>query len=101
MKGKHVMRAQRSEILRKRPCFAHPAITHRRNLRCRFEPSSIKPMWLVFICALSGIPPFYVITAPAGSLPIEIPVLYCRRRLRPSSTFWNPCACASIFILVF
>ena len=36
MKWKHVRRTLRNEILRKRPYFAHLAITHRCNLRCRF-----------------------------------------------------------------
>jgi membrane protein YqaA with SNARE-associated domain len=34
--------------------------------RGRFERSSSKPMGLVFISAVSGIPPFYVITILAG-----------------------------------
>lgn len=33
----------------------------------RFERSPLRPMWLVFISALSGIPPFYVITVLAGA----------------------------------
>jgi membrane protein YqaA with SNARE-associated domain len=33
----------------------------------RFTRSSLRPMWLVFFSALSGIPPFYVITVLAGA----------------------------------
>ena len=36
MSWKYIMRTLRTEILRKRPYFAHLAITHRCNLRCRF-----------------------------------------------------------------
>lgn len=36
MNRKYVGRTLRNEILRKRPYFAHLAITHRCNLRCRF-----------------------------------------------------------------
>jgi MoaA/NifB/PqqE/SkfB family radical SAM enzyme len=36
MNRKYIMRTLRTEILRKRPYFAHLAITHRCNLRCRF-----------------------------------------------------------------
>jgi MoaA/NifB/PqqE/SkfB family radical SAM enzyme len=36
MNWKYVMRTLRNEISRKRPYFAHLAITHRCNLRCRF-----------------------------------------------------------------
>ena len=36
MKCKYIRRTLRNEILRKRPYFAHLAITHRCNLRCRF-----------------------------------------------------------------
>jgi MoaA/NifB/PqqE/SkfB family radical SAM enzyme len=36
MNWKYAMRTIRSEIRRKRPYFAHLAITHRCNLRCRF-----------------------------------------------------------------
>ena len=35
--------------------------------RDRFSRYSQKPMWLVFISAVSGIPPFYVITVLAGA----------------------------------
>ena len=35
--------------------------------RNRFVRYSRKPMWLVFISAVSGIPPFYVITVLAGA----------------------------------
>ena len=34
----------------------------------RFARSASNPMWLVFISAVSGIPPFYVITLLAGSV---------------------------------
>ncbi|MEJ2111843.1 MAG: hypothetical protein P8Z37_18430 [Acidobacteriota bacterium] len=33
----------------------------------RFERSSFNPMWVVFISAVSGIPPFYAITVLAGA----------------------------------
>lgn len=36
MNWKYAMRTLKTEILRKRPYFAHLAITHRCNLRCRF-----------------------------------------------------------------
>jgi MoaA/NifB/PqqE/SkfB family radical SAM enzyme len=36
MNWKYALRTLRNEILRKRPYFAHLAITHRCNLRCRF-----------------------------------------------------------------
>lgn len=37
----------------------------------RFERSTLHPMWLVFISALSGIPPFYVITVLAGAFRLK------------------------------
>jgi membrane protein YqaA with SNARE-associated domain len=41
--------------------------------RDRFSRSSVKPMWLVFISAASGIPPFYVITVLAGAFRLKFP----------------------------
>lgn len=37
----------------------------------KFTRSSLRPMWLVFFSALSGIPPFYIITVLAGAFRLK------------------------------